>query len=406
MTTGKVVLHTTVGPLDIELWSTQVPKACRNFIQLCLEGYYDGTIFHRIVKDYLVQGGDPTGSGTGGESIYGEPFKDEFHSRLRFSHRGIVSCASFGRDQNGSQFFITLGPAPELDKRNTIFGKVTGESLFNLLNMNSLEVDGNERPKKPPVIKRVEVLWNPFEDIVPREKPKSDEVTEKEKEQEQPRTLGTKNLSLLSFADEEEETEETFKPPKKVLAQEFKKPKKKMRSSLGEEEEEEETDISKREEIKKDKDKEDKDWEKPKEVETESQKLKKENESLIKELKSKKRKEREEDRKAAHEAKSVLLKDRQKYVKRKKFTQDEISNIFDSFVTKLHTQKENPESWVNHQLTFEADEKEQKHKTFDPNIDDGLEVLDSLKDPRPIPAEQHLNTHQRKLRATKNLEKW
>jgi len=188
MTTGKVVLHTTLGPLDVELWSTQVPKACRNFIQLCLEGYYDKTIFHRMVKDYLVQGGDPTGTGYGGESIYGAPFKDEYHSRLKFSHRGIVACASFERDLNGSQFFITMGVTPELDKKNTIFGKITGDTIFNLLRMNTLEVNKEDRPLKPPQILRTEVLWNPFEDIVPRQK-QPEEVKEIEPEKKPPPTV-------------------------------------------------------------------------------------------------------------------------------------------------------------------------------------------------------------------------
>lgn len=76
-------MKTTVGDIDVELWSKETPKTCRNFIQLCLEGYYDNTIFHRVVKGFIVQGGDPKGDGTGGESIYGEPFKDEFHQRLR-----------------------------------------------------------------------------------------------------------------------------------------------------------------------------------------------------------------------------------------------------------------------------------------------------------------------------------
>jgi len=103
-TSGKLVLNTSVGPLDIELWPKQAPKACRNFVQLCLEGYYDGTIFHRVVKDFMVQGGDPTGTGDGGESIYGRGFEDEFHSRLHFTHRGIVAMANDGtKNSNKSQ---------------------------------------------------------------------------------------------------------------------------------------------------------------------------------------------------------------------------------------------------------------------------------------------------------------
>lgn len=71
----QVLLNTTVGDIEIELWTKEAPKACRNFIQLCMEGYYDETIFHRLVKEFIVQGGDPTGTGEGGESIYGKPFK-------------------------------------------------------------------------------------------------------------------------------------------------------------------------------------------------------------------------------------------------------------------------------------------------------------------------------------------
>lgn len=217
MTEGKVILHTTVGPLDVELWAKQAPKATRNFMQLCMEGYYNGKIFHRIVKDFLVQGGDPTGTGTGGESIYGEPFKDEFHSRLRFSHRGIVACASFEKNMNGSQFFITLTETPELNKKNIIFGKVTGDTIFNLQRFNNFEVGENDRPLKPPVIERVEILWNPFDDIVVREYlyAKKEEKVVEEKKNLAPMQ---KNLSLLSFGDEAEEEEEIVATAPKIVS--------------------------------------------------------------------------------------------------------------------------------------------------------------------------------------------
>eukprot|EP00878_Enallax_costatus_P024798 GHUV01026487.1.p1 GENE.GHUV01026487.1~~GHUV01026487.1.p1 ORF type:complete len:180 (+),score=32.63 GHUV01026487.1:331-870(+) len=140
-TKGKVTLKTTVGDLDIELWPKEAPKAVRNFVQLCLEGYYDGCIFHRIIKDFMVQTGDPTGTGEGGESIYSAPFKDEFHSRLKFSHRGLVACANRNEPHsNGSQFFITLDQCEWLDRKNTIFGKIVGDTIYNLLRMNDMEV--------------------------------------------------------------------------------------------------------------------------------------------------------------------------------------------------------------------------------------------------------------------------
>jgi len=132
---GKVLLTTTLGDIDIELWTKEAPKACRNFIQLCMESYYNNTIFHRVEKGFIAQGGDPTGTGTGGESIYGEPFKDEFHQRLRFSRRGLVAMANSGPNDNGSQFFFTLDRTPELDKKHTIFGKdgtIGGTFLMHL----------------------------------------------------------------------------------------------------------------------------------------------------------------------------------------------------------------------------------------------------------------------------------
>ncbi|KAM9694216.1 spliceosome-associated protein CWC27 homolog [Trichechus inunguis] len=206
-TNGKVLLKTTAGDIDIELWSKEAPKACRNFIQLCLEAYYDNTIFHRVVPGFIIQGGDPTGTGTGGDSIYGAPFKDEFHSRLRFNRRGLVAMANAGPHDNGSQFFFTLGRADELNNKHTIFGKVTGDTIYNMLRLTEVDIDDEERPRNPHKIKSCEVLFNPFDDIIPREikKPK------KEKPEEEVKKLkpkGTKNFSLLSFGEEAEEEEE------------------------------------------------------------------------------------------------------------------------------------------------------------------------------------------------------
>ncbi|MED6256989.1 Peptidyl-prolyl isomerase cwc27 [Characodon lateralis] len=179
-TSGKVLLKTTAGEIDIELWSKEAPKACRNFVQLSMEGYYDGTIFHRVVQDFIIQGGDPTGTGTGGESIYGRPFKDEFHSRLRFLRRGLVAMANAGPHDNGSQFFFTLGRADELNNKHTIFGKVTGDTVYNMLRLAEVECDVNERPLKPHKIRTAEVLHSPFDDIIPRETKKSKKEKDKE----------------------------------------------------------------------------------------------------------------------------------------------------------------------------------------------------------------------------------
>ena len=200
-TKGKVVLHTSIGPLDVELWSKEAPLACRNFVQLGLEGYYDGCLFHRVIHQFMAQTGDPTGTGKGGESIYpGNHFKDEFHGRLRFTHRGLLGMASSGPDTNGSQFFITLDKCEWLDRKHTIFGKVTGNSLYNLPRFNDLEVDDKDRPVYPPKIERFEVLLEPFDDIVPRAKaaPAAEEGAGGKKRKRKEK----KNLNLLSFGEE------------------------------------------------------------------------------------------------------------------------------------------------------------------------------------------------------------
>ncbi|XGW10951.1 hypothetical protein V3C99_012446 [Haemonchus contortus] len=208
VTTGKVVLHTTAGDIEIELWTKECPLACRNFIQLCLEKYYDGTIFHRLVKDYIIQGGDPTGTGQGGESIYGKPFKDEFHQRLRFNRRGLVGMANAGKDDNGSQFFFTVGnDVRELDKKHTLFGKIVGNTVFNMLKMTECDVDENEKPRTIHKIRSVDVLTNPFSDIKPKKK-------EKKREK---KPVETKKLNLLSFGDEAEEDEMEVDQVNKVL---------------------------------------------------------------------------------------------------------------------------------------------------------------------------------------------
>uniref|UniRef100_A0A4W4FG64 Spliceosome-associated protein CWC27 homolog n=1 Tax=Electrophorus electricus TaxID=8005 RepID=A0A4W4FG64_ELEEL len=205
-TNGKVLIKTSAGDIDIELWSKEAPKACRNFTQLCMEGYYDGTIFHRVVPDFIVQGGDPTGTGTGGQSIYGRSFKDEFHSRLRFNRRGLVALANAGTNDNGSQFFFTLGRADELNNKHTIFGKVTGDTVYNMLRLAEVECDSDERPLNPHKIRSTEVLHCPFDDIIPREiKVRKEKVKEEGKKSQ---SKATKNFSLLSFGEEAEEEEE------------------------------------------------------------------------------------------------------------------------------------------------------------------------------------------------------
>jgi len=118
-------VRTTMGDIEIELYPDKTPKTVENFVGLATKGYYDGIIFHRVIDSFMIQGGDPTGTGTGGDSYFGGSFEDEFHSDLTHNGLGILSMANAGPNTNGSQFFITLVPTPWLDGKHSIFGKVT-----------------------------------------------------------------------------------------------------------------------------------------------------------------------------------------------------------------------------------------------------------------------------------------
>ncbi|CAG5055808.1 unnamed protein product [Parnassius apollo] len=120
----QAVLHTSLGDVHIRLFGTDVPRAAENFCALARSGYYNGHVFHRVIRGFMVQTGDPTGTGTGGESIWGGEFADEFRPHLKHDRPYTVSMANAGPNTNGSQFFITLAPTPWLDNKHTIFGRV------------------------------------------------------------------------------------------------------------------------------------------------------------------------------------------------------------------------------------------------------------------------------------------
>ncbi|KAI0161288.1 cyclophilin-like protein [Xylariaceae sp. FL1272] len=190
--TASLILHTNLGDLSVELFAKQTPLTSRNFLQLCIDGYYDDTIFHRLIPGFIIQGGDPTGTGNGGECIYdggaysgdldpwpmdqrrgknagttGVNFRDEFHSRLKFNRRGLLGMANEGRpDTNGSQFFFTLDKAEELNNKNTVFGRIVGDTIYNLARMGEADItDGSERPLYAIKITGTEILVNPFDDM-------------------------------------------------------------------------------------------------------------------------------------------------------------------------------------------------------------------------------------------------
>lgn len=119
-----VVWETSQGDIEVKLMPEVAPKACENFISLIKKGYYDGIIFHRAIKNFMIQGGDPTGTGRGGASIWGDPFEDEFNSDVAFDRPGLLAMANSGPNTNGSQFFITTIETPWLNMRHTIFGEI------------------------------------------------------------------------------------------------------------------------------------------------------------------------------------------------------------------------------------------------------------------------------------------
>ncbi|OVA11855.1 Cyclophilin-like peptidyl-prolyl cis-trans isomerase domain [Macleaya cordata] len=158
---GYVQLHTTHGDLNIELHCDIAPRACENFITLCERGYYNGVAFHRSIRNFMIQGGDPTGTGKGGESIWGKPFSDEVNSKLLHSGRGVVSMANSGPHTNGSQFFILYKSANHLNYKHTVFGGVVG-GLTTLAVMEKVQVDDNDRPLEEIKITSVTVFVNPY----------------------------------------------------------------------------------------------------------------------------------------------------------------------------------------------------------------------------------------------------
>jgi peptidyl-prolyl cis-trans isomerase B (cyclophilin B) len=149
---SAAVLHTNHGPVELELHDEDAPKTVENFRKLAGDGFYDGVIFHRVIKDFMIQGGDPTGTGTGGP---GYTFEDEFNDHK--VERGALAMANAGPNTNGSQFFIvTTAEAPWLDGKHTVFGRVTG-GMDAVDSIESAETDAGDKPVADAVIERVEL---------------------------------------------------------------------------------------------------------------------------------------------------------------------------------------------------------------------------------------------------------
>lgn len=177
----KAVIKTTMGAIEVQLFPKQAPKTVENFTKLVEQHYYDGVIFHRVIPDFMIQGGDPTGTGRGGESAFGQPFADEFSDEL-FNFTGALSMANAGPNTNGSQFFIVSnehmpanlvdememagypqeiidhyeqnGGTPWLDYHHTVFGQViTGMDVVKKI--SKVKRDAMDKPKKDVVIKKI-----------------------------------------------------------------------------------------------------------------------------------------------------------------------------------------------------------------------------------------------------------
>jgi peptidyl-prolyl cis-trans isomerase SDCCAG10 len=237
-TSGRVIFETTYGPLELSLWSKECPTATKLFLQLCLDGFYENMLFHRIVPNFLIQTGalrqpgDPSvvnanadddgmeryRKAVGAEEAL-ERRKYEVHSRLRFNHRGQLAMALGVSDEDGTsdlqpQFFITLDEAPYLDGKHVIFGTVSGPTIFNALRIGSSEVDeSSNQPvdmEHAPRIKSVKIVDNPLhKDLVPQNvvpwrvaKTVNDDKPKKKKKRK-----GKLDVNVLSFGDELEDGE-------------------------------------------------------------------------------------------------------------------------------------------------------------------------------------------------------
>jgi len=185
-----VRMNTTHGMLNFELHSDMVPKTCDNFLRLCVSGYYDGTMFHRSIRNFMIQGGDPDGTGLGGQSVWGAPFKDEFKPNLTHSGRGVLSMANSGPNTNKSQFFVTFRSARHLDNKHSVFGRVVG-GLETLDKIEAIATDSKDRPKEKIVVINCQVFVNPYEE--------ADEMLKKEREsaEENKNKMAEASKSLL-----------------------------------------------------------------------------------------------------------------------------------------------------------------------------------------------------------------
>ncbi|MCJ1310126.1 Peptidyl-prolyl cis-trans isomerase cyp8 [Agyrium rufum] len=206
---GYARIQTSLGEVNVELHPEFAPKAVWNFIQLSKKGYYKGVVFHRNIKNFMIQGGDPTRTGRGGSSIWGKNFQDEFEGPLTHDARGMMSMANKGKNTNSSQFFITYRPAKHLDRKHTIFGKVVG-GTDTLTRLESAPVDDEtKRPVDEIVIEDISVFVDPFEEFLKQKEAKD----EAEKDREEIMRLGGTEDDKTTWTGKRLRADGTMNPP-------------------------------------------------------------------------------------------------------------------------------------------------------------------------------------------------
>ncbi|POS87054.1 peptidyl-prolyl cis-trans isomeras-like protein-like 2, partial [Erysiphe pulchra] len=184
---GYARIETNLGSVNIELHTDTAPRAVWNFVQLSKKGYYNGVIFHRNIPNFMIQGGDPTGTGKGGSSIWGQNFRDEFDGPLTHDSRGIVSMANKGKNTNSSQFFITYKATRHLDRKHTIFGRIV-DGFAVLDKLEKVTGDKENRPLEDIVMEKVVIFVDPFEEF-------QKQTRHMEEERKQKEEIKRKNIS-------------------------------------------------------------------------------------------------------------------------------------------------------------------------------------------------------------------
>ncbi len=154
------IIQTNMGTIELELYADKTPKTVENFVGLANKGYYNGVIFHRVIDNFMIQGGDPTGTGRSGQSLWGGKFEDEFVPELKHNGAGVLSMANAGPNTNGSQFFITLKETPWLDGRHTVFGRVI-KGMDVVQAIGKVPTNQQDRPLKDVVMEKVTIEKRP-----------------------------------------------------------------------------------------------------------------------------------------------------------------------------------------------------------------------------------------------------